>query len=179
MKEKLPEAIHLRGFKECMEYHPETGRLVWKKKFTPRSHQVVLGGEVGNLRCGYRQVTLVWGGKSRSFQVHRIAWYLHYGEWPPRNIDHINRDRADNRISNLRLGDQPENLRNKSMQKNNTTGYQNVQFHSEGRYRAVVRKNHLGYFPTAEEASFAVEEYRRVEDGEFYYNPSEQVAAVH
>ena len=66
-----------------------------------------------------------------------LAWFLHYGEWPSRNIRHLNGDRGDNRIANLGMaGSMP------------------------ARYRAVIRKDgkthHIGYFATPEERDAAV-----------------------
>jgi hypothetical protein len=66
---------------------------------------------------------------------HRIAWALHYGELPPpeMEIDHINGIRDDNRIRNLRLVSQVENLRNKTRYKNCKHGYPGILFESNNR----------------------------------------------
>lgn len=60
--------------------------------------------------------------KSRHFKAHRIAWFLYYGEYPVMEIDHINRDRTDNRISNLRLVTRAENIKNSRLTPNPKTG---------------------------------------------------------
>lgn len=57
-----------------------------------------------------------------TYYAHRLAWALHYGEWPVAEIDHINGDRADNRIINLRSVSHVENCRNLSKPINNTSG---------------------------------------------------------
>lgn len=49
---------------------------------------------------------------SRQYKAHRLAWFLFYGEFPEMEIDHINRDRTDNRISNLRESTRQENATN-------------------------------------------------------------------
>jgi len=48
-----------------------------------------------------------------SFVAHRVAWFINYGTWPTGVIDHINHDRSDNRIINLRDVSPTENARNK------------------------------------------------------------------
>lgn len=60
--------------------------------------------------------------KKRQYKAHRIAWLLHYGRFPTKEIDHINRNRSDNRISNLREVDRCENNRNSSKKVNPKTG---------------------------------------------------------
>jgi hypothetical protein len=67
---------------------------------------------------GYRIIKI----KGRQFKAHRIAWFLYYGESPTLEIDHINRNRLDNRKSNLRLSNRLENVRNANIQPNKQTG---------------------------------------------------------
>lgn len=57
---------------------------------------------------GYRYFTY----KGSRYLVHRVVWYLHKGHWPTHHIDHINQDRLDNRIENLRDVTRSVNLRN-------------------------------------------------------------------
>ena len=95
---------------------------------------------------------------------HRVAWALHYNEQPDPNleIDHINGNRADNRISNLRLVTQEQNLRNKTKYKNCKHGYPGILFEKDGRekcWRAQIAMNgtiaKLGAFRCKTAAIFA------------------------
>ena len=58
---------------------------------------------------GYMYVNTKFGNK---VLAHRLAWLLHHGEWPKGDIDHINRNRSDNRIENLRDVSRSANLLN-------------------------------------------------------------------
>ena len=60
--------------------------------------------------------------KGKQYKAHRLAWFLHYGEFPKHNIDHINHIRTDNRIINLRDVTQAENNRNNTKKINKDTG---------------------------------------------------------
>lgn len=67
--------------------------------------------EVGwQQKNGYRMLSY----RNKKYLTHRVIWYLHYGKWPAHNIDHINRDRLDNRIENLRDVSQSINTRNRA-----------------------------------------------------------------
>lgn len=137
-----------------ISYEPDTGRLIWKKC---RSG-LRIGTEAKALDvAGYVQVrvagTLVKG--------HRLAWYLHYGEWPNGDIDHINGDRSDNRIANLRVVTNAINCQNKRRPlPGNKSGYLGVSpVRGSGRWVASIhinrKKHHLGVFDdpaTAHEA---------------------------
>jgi hypothetical protein len=80
---------------------------------------------------------------------------MHYGVWPTQLIDHINGDRADNRIVNLRQTTQSENMRNRRKSTNNTSGYVGV-YKVGAKWRArisVDSKNmNLGIYDTIEQA---------------------------
>jgi len=87
-----------------------------------------------------------------------LAWFYHFRVWPSEQIDHISLDESDNSIANLREANGSQNQSNRSIAKNNTSGFKGVGV-VDGRYIArikVNRKNrHLGVFSTAEEAHAA------------------------
>jgi hypothetical protein len=105
----------------------------------------------------------------RVYSVHRLAWRLAHGKWPDGEIDHINGDKGDNRLCNLRDVDRSTNQQNaKRAQANNkSSGLLGVSFHgSRNKFRAQItyenRRHHIGYFSTAELAHAAyLKEKRR------------------
>ena len=107
--------------RDWIDYNPETGVLTWSKA-RPRSRA---GSECGTTCHGYR--VFHFNGKTHS--AHRVAWALHYGSPPPSQIDHINRDKSDNRIQNLRAATNSENNRNKRMRLDNTSGAVGVRWY--------------------------------------------------
>jgi hypothetical protein len=97
---------------------------------------------------------------NKPYRAHRVAWALHYGEWPCGEIDHINGIRHDNRICNLRIATGPENSRNLKRRSDNTSGYKGVsKVAATGKWRAYINLNgkqySLGYYDTAEAAAAA------------------------
>lgn len=126
--------------------------------------------EFANTKKGYILISF----EEKTYKAHRLAWLIFYGEFPSGNIDHKDRNKSNNRINNLRLCSDQENLRNRDKRKNNKTGYKNVSFlEKSGKYRARIvvdgKYKHLGYFSTAEEASIAIEEIAKDLHKEFYY----------
>lgn len=92
-------------------------------------------------------------------------WLYMYDCWPPQEIDHVNGDRADNRLCNLRLTDRFGNTQNiRKPRKDNVTGFLGVSPCSNG-FQAQISANkkeyHLGYFKTPEEASAAYQAAKR------------------
>jgi hypothetical protein len=120
---------------ECFEHRD--GKLYWKKVAHPNK-QYLVGQEAGSIhQTGYRHVT--WLGKVH--KVHRLIFLLEYGYLPP-EVDHINGDRQDNRLENLRPATRSENQCNRGAIASNTSGYSGVTWHKASKAWVVrVMKN--------------------------------------
>ena len=142
-----------------LSYDCNTGDIRW----IVNKNGVKVGAVASYLRPdGYRSIGIL----GRKYLAHRLAWLMHHGHWPELEIDHINRDRADNRISNLRQVSKAENQFNTGIKADNTSGYRGVSYDKKrSRWYAscIVRgKNFfLGYFDTAEEAGAVAEAFRK------------------
>jgi len=139
---------------QLLRYEPDTGKLFWKVR---RKGGKGLNGEAGylNKNIGYMYVGI---DKYRCL-VHRIAWLLHYRYAPNCQIDHISRNRADNRIENLRLAprNEKDNHQNKSISKNNTSGCLGVYRHKAAQKWCAElwvgdTKKYLGLFINIDDA---------------------------
>jgi hypothetical protein len=113
------------------------------------------------------------------FLAHRVVYAVHHGFWPFEQIDHINRDRSDNRVINLRPANSSQNGQNKSLLSNNTSGFVGVT-KRRGRWGAQIMLRgstvRLGHFDTPQEASVAYLSAKR-EMHPFYIDEKEPVAA--
>lgn len=160
MKRKIPDEI-----KEFISYNPETGVFMWVKK---RGARGIPGNIIDNATSlGYRSV--VFGRKH--YFAHRVAWWFVYGVEPECEIDHINGDRTDNRISNLRLASREENTRNASVRKDSKTGVKGVSPDGKSfkaRCWADGVRHNLGNFRTIEAAAEAVCKFREENHKEFH-----------
>jgi len=109
-------------------------------------------------RYGYLQIVTMFYQKRAWLMKHRLVWFLHYNEWPEDQLDHVDGDKVNNAISNLRSCSRQKNSSYLNhMHKNNTSGYRGVYYEKKQRkWRARIKyhqKNiHLGLFNTPEEA---------------------------
>lgn len=107
------------------------------------------------------------------FAAHRLIWVMHHGPIPDSmEIDHIDKDRLNNRIENLRLSQYSGQASNQRKRKDNKSGFRGVCFEKEtGRYVASIQANRkqikIGRFRDAESAALAYDRYARVLHGEF------------
>ena len=137
--------------REFLHYEPETG-IFTRKVSTARR---VKAGDVAG--CPDGRGYLLIQAQSRLYRAHRLAWLYVYGTWPTDQIDHINRIRTDNRISNLREVSHKQNGQNRSKPSNNTSGYTGVRWYKRiSKWVAQIRHNYkhiyLGCYNTIEEA---------------------------
>ena len=133
-----------------LDYDTASGLFTWKKQ--PRSVRV--GAVAGHRsRSGYIQIGL----DGRLHYAHRIAWLYVHGYLPEHGIDHINRDRGDNRTKNLREASQVCNLRNCGNPTNNSSGVKGVHFCKlKGKWKAEIMVKYkairLGSYGSFEDA---------------------------
>jgi hypothetical protein len=153
--------------RELLDYNPETGVFTWKVK----RKSVNPGDEAGALKAnGYRNITI----DSRQYGAHRLAWLYSYGRFPREFIDHVNRDKLDNRLCNLREATAQQNTHNRRGDRDSKTGLKGVYPRRNGRcFEAAIMRdgklNYLGQFPTREAASAAYTAAARRLHGDFSY----------
>jgi len=142
----------IEELKRLFDYDPSTGILTRKVSTNPRARA---GDEAGWLEhYGYRKVNVC----GKCFPVHRICYAIYHGVDPyPMQIDHINHDRSDNRIENLRLVSHQENSKNQKRRSDNNSGVTGVVWNKrDNRWVAQIRLNgkskSLGYFTNKADA---------------------------
>ena len=111
-------------YSRIFTYDPESGELRWNalRKGT------TIGSAAGSAckdKHGNVRYLRVWVD-DRQYRAHRIAWLLHYGEWPAHEIDHIDGNPLNNKLSNLRDVSHAENKKNIRLHKNNASGIHGV-----------------------------------------------------
>ncbi|WP_313193700.1 HNH endonuclease [Shinella zoogloeoides] len=135
---------------ELLTYDPETGIFRWK---VDRNQNVKAGSIAGAPdSSGYIQVRV----DGRKYQANRLAWLYMTGEWPSEQVDHRDRDRANNRWANLREATHAENCRNRRRRSDNKSGFPGVKITRNGTYEATIgidgEKVYLGTYSTLHEA---------------------------
>ena len=156
--------IPIDELRQLLSYDAATGNLYRLPKppinrFNKQYNTTCAGKIAGDVQFDGYLATSVSG---RRIKNHRIAWALHYEEWPDRQIDHVNHIRTDNRIENLRLADDALNRKNQSPPKDNTSGMVGVSWRKDRScYAAYInsggKRTILGHFATLEEAKAARE----------------------
>ena len=143
--------------REMFDFNPDTG--IFTRKMATRVGGV--GSFVGWLRNGYWVLTI----NRKKYLAHRIAWLYFHGHHPKDSIDHINRNRLDNRIVNLRDVPHHKNMQNIDIYKSNNSGQKGVDRQVNGAWRARIRVDgkriYLGCF---RDFDLATKAYRDAQD---------------
>lgn len=132
-----------------LRYDPASGQFVWLVK---SARNIIVGQRAGTrLSTGYILIRI----NGESYSAHRLAWLYMTGEWPAEHIDHKNRQRDDNRWSNLRKASVSQNHLNSRLKATNTTGLKGAWPLPSGRYYSQFQRRYLGSFDTPEGAHAA------------------------
>lgn len=146
---------------KMFDYDDITGNLIHRYTVQGGKQEGQIAGSPHN--CGYLQICI----KRKKYLIHRLIWLYHYGQWP-NQIDHINRNRSDNRIENLRECDYSQNHGNRSMQSNNTSGAKGV-FYSkkDDAWFVYVAHKYKGWFKNKQDAIDCYDKHAKEHFGQF------------
>ena len=143
--------------KTILSYSPETGVFVWLVKRNSKGGKVAPGVVADSVSVhGYARI----GIDGKRYPSHRLAWFYMYGKWPAKQIDHINRNKLDNRIANLREATDSENRQNMSLSVKNKSGVTGVTWDKQRKkWFAKITYNYkqipLGRFDNIKDAANA------------------------
>lgn len=147
-------------------YQPMTGELLWKISPTTNIKPGSIAGGIEG--SGYRRVMV----NNRKYLSHRVAWLITHGEWPKEQIDHINHNRSDNRICNLRGSSRVENYRNQGVYKNNRSGVPGVIERKPGWYQVYITVNRKQHCSGATSDFFEACCLRKSAENRFNFHPN-------
>lgn len=157
--------------RQILNYDPETGVFTWRTRPSSMFATPVraamwntrYAGKVAGspMTVGYQQISVF----KQVCLAHRLAWLHVHGEWPSEQVDHINGDRSDNRLANLRAASSAENHQNR-ISNRGISKYIGVSWNAQRRkWQAHIavdgKSRYLGLFDSEEEAYAAYLEAKR------------------
>lgn len=146
--------VTAKEVRSLLTYQRDTGIFIWR---VSPAKAVPTGSVAGSPNSkGYLMIQI----RRRLYMAHRLAWLYVYGKWPSEQLDHINGDKRDNRIANLREATGAQNCANRKRRSDNKSGYKGVCWHRRsGKWHAQIcasgKSIHIGYFADVEEAAEA------------------------
>lgn len=158
-------ALTQEYLKSILDYDFDTGVFTWKVN---KAQRTKIGDVAGWSYNGYREIEI----NNKKYKAHRLAWLYVHGEMPKNLIDHIDGDRSNNKISNLREATYQENSENYKTPKTNKSGVKNVSWYKNLNKWVVsisVKKTAktIGYYDDLELAELVAVEARNKYRGEF------------
>ena len=147
--------------REYFIYNPDTGQLTWRHS-KGRAH----AGDIAGTTCADGYTRLLIDGSR--YLKHRVIWLIMTGSFPVGEIDHMNRNKGDDRWVNLRDVSKSDNMRNVGLKSNNSSGVTGVSWHERaGKWQVHValgdsgRSKYIGLAATIEEAKAMREDAER------------------
>lgn len=161
----VAEPLTQEYLKSILDYDLDTGVFTWKVN---KSQRTKAGDVAGWIYNGYWEIEI----NNKKHKTHRLAWLYVYGEMPKNLIDHIDNNRSNNRISNLREATYQSNSENYKTPKTNKSGVKNVSWYKNLDKWVVSMsikktKKTIGYFDDLELAELVAVEARNKYRGEF------------
>lgn len=166
--------MNIDELRSLLSYDEQTGQFTWLRTIGKGYVGAVAGTPHAK---GYVNIRI----KGVNYLAHRLAWLFVHGETPNTQIDHINGDKSDNRISNLRLATNTQNHANRGAQRNSTSGIKGVYwFKPQQKWKAQIQVNGkaivIGYFANKADAIAARREAERKYQGEFAHEGAPTLA---
>ncbi len=127
-------SLTLQRLRQVLDYDPATGLFTWKNN----TRSTRKGGIAGSLNktLGYWIVCIDY----QRIYGHRLAWFYAYGFWPAAEIDHINGNKSDNQLTNLRNASSADNKCNKDVRSDSRSGIKCISVLPSGSYRVLVKR---------------------------------------
>jgi hypothetical protein len=137
--------------KHLLHYNPITGKFI---RLVKTNYNITIGLEAGGITDkGYIKIRV----DSKKYAAHRLAWLYMNGKFPENHIDHIDSNKSNNAISNLREANSAQNMQHRGLLRHNTSGAKGVCWDKQhNKYRVRIscnnRKIHIGRYSGFEEA---------------------------
>lgn len=179
-KKDLPSAEVLR---QLLRYDPETGKLFWRN----RPSSLVASGRGRTSQAAANTWNAAYAGKealcclcnygylrgavlNKTVRAHIVVWAMAHGAWPTGDIDHIDGNRQNNRVENLREASRSQNNGNQRLRLGGTSRYKGVCWHGKKWTAGIAldgRRKHLGLFANEEDAARAYDRAAVEQWGQF------------
>lgn len=156
--------IPIKILRQLLRFDRDTGKLFWKvrsRSFFPSNRACSIWNSRYSGKEAFTHMDKGGYLMGRIFNVlyraHRVIWAIVHGVWPTDNLDHIDHNRSNNRIENLRLANNSANGMNASLSRANKSGFCGVYFHRKTKkwwaFLTVKRKRtHIGVFNSRSDA---------------------------
>jgi hypothetical protein len=157
--------ISYQRLREVLEYNKNTGVFRWK---IPRGNKKHLPGEVAGAARGIDDYVKI-GIDGNRYYAHQLAWFYVHGVWV-KGLDHIDLNKGNNRIDNLRQATATQQCANVKVKASNKLGVKGVRRRTKSCYEVRIRiggRRYQKYFKTSEEAHAAYSSMLRDAHGEF------------
>lgn len=142
--------------KELFEY--KNGNLYWKISLNKK---IIVGSKAGSIgKLGYLSVQI----NKKKYKTHRLVFLYHYG-YLPKEIDHIDNDKTNNNVDNLRQASRSDNMKNMGFHSKNKSGFKGVNWHKASNRWTVQlmvenKKKYFGIYQDLELADLVAQEAR-------------------
>lgn len=138
----MSDALTINRLRELFLYDPSVGSFV-RRISRGNQKSLSIAGSIDS--SGYLQLMI----DGRLYLAHRLAYFWVNGTWPPDQLDHVNKNRLDNRIANLRAATRGQNVANSEGR--SASGFKGVYAHGR-RWKAKIQQRHIGTYDTPGEA---------------------------